>query len=750
MLTAQEQAELDALEAEFNPQRQPAAPTRSPGDLNTPNIQVLTPEEEAELVALEQEFSPRQFQAPGTVEEKGIITQLGDAYDSYAAAPIRKAIGTFQDTNSLAQSASALVDQFGEDPSLAPTGKEIAAKAGFSTENAQIKLSPREIEERERPFNGRKKVAPTNEVFSPAGMAGFAVDVAADWTNLVPFVPFAKIAKGAGGVALKGSAKAAKAADAFTGVPLVKVGEVLESGAKATKETLVKTKNALGKAFKPGVADDYNEITRIAAENDIPQELLNDAHKYGENSVMSRYERNVAEGPLGGLEKHEQLTTAVSEATENKIRKIAKTESIPDDIEAGTILKNEWDAGVDRFFDSMGETYGNALKMGKEAGLDMRLDKKSATLLNAQLNDMEKWAMKRLGETGEYEKVINGARSTKGQVSKATGQMLTVLDSTNAAFTKTHKSQAREVLEAIRIAKGNLAKSGGDLNQVYTMLRDVGEVAFKSKNNMAELPSDVRKFQEMYFSGQKALTESLRVHMGDDFAKALIENNSQMSNFFTKRGVVADVIGNKNLGEAQVFNSLVVNGDSKKLDALQSVLSPEAWDKMRATYLHRIINPSADGVINFKQARKDLHKLKVKGKLKLLMDETEMVQMDEVLRVGERGGLGVLSTSGSGGSFKFSNIPGYVKDHIAGETLIDQIKNGTKANYVELPAKTADGKNYTELIKKAPEQRPKSGLSLLREKNPVTARQASKGAQVNSSIERNERLEKYKQIRGIK
>lgn len=748
MLTVQEMAELEALETELNPQRQPAAPTRSPGDLNTPNIQVLTPEEEAELVALEQEFSPRQFEAPGQVEERGYLTQIGDAVDSYTGAPIRKAIGTLQDTNSLAQSASALVDQFGEDPSLAPTGKEIATKAGFSTENAQIKLSPREIEERERPFNGRKKVGPTVEVYSPAGVAGLAIDVGADWTNLLPFIPAGKIAGKAGrsfNTALKGSAKAA---DAALGTPFVKTGDALMSAGKASVETVQNAKVSLSKIFKPDMAPDFNDLTRIAAENNIDPKLFNEAIEFGENSVISRHARSVAEGPLGGkaLEKHDELLNAVSQATESNIAKIGNVTSIADDVEAGSIIRNSFDEGVDNFFKSMGETYGNALKLAP----DMRLDPKSSKIVSSKLNEMEMWAKKRLGSTAGTERVINSGASSVKQVNQATGEMLDVLGSTNKAITKGEMSQAREVLEAVRIAKNAVNTSGGDLNQVYSAMRDIGNVAFKSKNTLAELPSDVRKFQEMYFTLQKGATESIRTGLGDEFANALVENNKAMSNFFSQRSQVANIIGNKNLADEKVFQSLVMNGDSKKLDALFSIISPEAKSQLKASFLNKTLIRNADGVINFASSRKKLNGLKVSGKLKNILSVDEMKQLDDILKLGDRSGVGVLSTSGTGGSNSFRNIATTLQDKIAGDTLIDNLKNRTRSNYVEVPSKTASGKDFLQRVKAPEAAKSKSGISLLKEKVSVKPGQAQKGAQVNSAIERNERLEKYKQMRGIK
>jgi hypothetical protein len=732
MLTAAEQAELAALESEFalptnKTQREPLAPVRSPGDLSY-NIQVLSPDEEAELMALEDEFSQRP--GPGPADDRGVVTQVLEGIDSYTGAPVRKAIGTFQDTNSLSQAGGALIDQFGAEPGLAPTGKEIATKLGFSDSVGEYKTNP--------------KTGMTNQrTVSDAGVVGVAIDATADLTNLLPFA----------GTALKGAVKgtksflsgSARAADAVLGTPLVKVGDVALDSGKAAKESIKNARVSFSKMFKPDIAPDFNELSEIAAKNGIDKSLLNEAVEFGENSVISRHARNVAEGPMGNLEKHDQLVQAVSQATENTITRIGKTASIADDVEAGTIIREAYDEGVDRFFNQMGETYSNAVKLNP----GMRLDKKSTTILNSNLNKMGEWARKRLGETGEMEKVLNNPGATKGQVKNATSDMLNVLDSTNKAITKTQKAQAKEVVNAVGLIKNAMTTSGGDLGQVYSAMRDIGEIAFKSKASLAEVPSDIRKFQELYFSLQKGMTESIRSGLGDDFADALVKNNSEMSNFFTKRGQLSNIIGNKDLANEKVFNSLIMNGDSKKIDALMSIISPEAAGQLKASFLNKTLSRNADGVISFASSRKKLNGLKSSGKLKNLFSVDELKEIDDILKLGDRSGIGVLSTSGTGASGKFQDLVGTFKDKLAGDTLIDNLKNSARSNYVETSAKSSNGVEYAKKIKAPEVAKSKSGLQLLRDGSPVTKKQTIQAGKVNTIDNRNERLEQYKKMRGL-
>lgn len=693
MLTAAEQAELDALEAELNPQRQPAAPQRQPGDL-TYKIQTLTPEEEAELVALEQEFAARQFQAPGPVETKGYLTQIGEAIDSYTGAPVRKAIGTFQDTNSISQAGSAFVDQFGGDPSMAPTGKEIAEKAGFSTENQVIKRPDYMIEADRRAFGGRE-VPTTSEIVSPAGMVGFGIDVGADITNLLPFA----------GVALKGAkkgaqglAKGAKAADATIGSPLVKVGENAADIAKSTASATKNAKDQLKKLFRPDVAPDAKELVDIAKNNGIDTSWMPESIEFGERSVISRMARNKAEGPLGGdsLEKFEKFTNDVSNAAEKKIAKIGTVENIPGKQEAGRILREGYDQGVDDFFKKMDFTYNTIV----DTNPGIRLAPESEIIINKKMAGIEKYA--------------------KGLVKRG--------------ITATDRSQGKELLNAVAAYKN----AGPSLKQQKEAMNMIGRAAFKSVKSGAELPSDIRTLREMYFTLQKGFSESVRKQLGDDIADALIANNKAMSQHFTERGPIAKVLEGARADE-EVFENLVMRGSSKQVKALENILTMggdrSKWDALRASYLDNLINRNADGVINFQSTRKKLN-LKKEQLLNVFSPE-ELKEVDDILRLGDRAGSPVLSSSGTGASNMFSNLKATVQDAIGGDVLLDSMKKGARnrANYVEAPNLAKPGK-------------PRSGVALLREKGSIPKAQAAKGAQVQSVQERNERLEKYKKFRG--
>lgn len=121
--------------------------------------------------------------------------------DSVTGAPTRAAIARAQSGGGLGDVLGAAASQFGEDPSFAPTGKEIAQKAGFS-EKTLSEAVPGLYNESGEGWRLKK-----GGILDPtaSGAAGLGVDILADPTALLT-----------GGVAagLRTGAKVAKVAGA--------------------------------------------------------------------------------------------------------------------------------------------------------------------------------------------------------------------------------------------------------------------------------------------------------------------------------------------------------------------------------------------------------------------------------------------------------------------------------------------------------------------------------------------------------
>lgn len=318
------------------------------------------------------------------------IVAAGKFIDSYTGAPVRSAIGALQNNQN---PISAYANQFGANPELAPTGKDIATKAGISPEQ-KIKLG-------------------TLGTVSPAGVAGLAIDVLADPTLVLPL---GKIAEG-GGKILKGVGDLA-------------TGGLVSHGVTAAKSTFEASKNALSKLFNPGIAEDFNELTNIAVKNGIPAESLPSSIEFGKNSVITRSERARAEGPLGEnlLNQHENAAISVRDAVDKKISDIAAG-AVLNPQEAGTYIRTAYNDAAEKLFNNIDVTYNKIVDdyPGLKISDTKFANETKSPLdeLNSALNGIEKFAKGRLKRGVEpiYKEqgahllqVVDAVRETNGSL----------------------------------------------------------------------------------------------------------------------------------------------------------------------------------------------------------------------------------------------------------------------------------------------------------------------------------------------
>jgi hypothetical protein len=696
VLSPQEQQRLAELESKYG--RSPGESSRKPSDTELlSNTVIMSPDEENRLAELEAKYGNRE--TTGKQTDESLIGQIGSAVDQYTgAASLRKGVDTLINTGDIRQSVGDAVDQYSQSPDKAPTSKEILTKVGFSDQPRGYVTNPK---------TGITRYDDSTD----AGTLGFIADATImDPLNIITALPFAKLIKGGEEVAKLASTGAKAADNVVTGGKFVRTGEAVIDTSKAAAEATKEAGRRMVKLFRPDVANDYEELAKIAEKNGIDPAKLNEAHQFGENSVISRHARAKAEGPLGGddLAKHAELTREISSAADKNIAKISGIDvnaGVPGRQEAGAIIREGYDEGVDAFFKQMDHTYNSIIQQVP----GIRLTPESATIINKKMASLEKQA--------------------KGLVKRG--------------ITATDRSQGAEILKAVEAYRS----AGPSLKQQKEAMNMIGRAAFKTARSGAELPSDVRTLREMYFSLQKGFTESVRSQLGDDIAEALIKNNKEMSRHFTERGSIARKLERAKADE-EVFVNIIEKGNSQELGALKEIMTlsgdESKWKALKGTYLDSLMNRNADGVINFKTTRKKLNGLK--EKLKNIYTPDELQEVDDVLKLGDRGGIGVLSTSGTGGSNSFRNIKQTMEDFVVGDAMTNRMKSGAmkRANYVETPAGFV--KNTSPAATK---KSTKSGFSLLGESSPITKKQAAQGAKLESIQERNKRIEEYKRLRNL-
>lgn len=122
----------------------------------------------------------------------GAVGKVGRFVDQYTGAPVRAAVGSLQnDASNISGAFKAYGKQFGNNPDLAPTGKQIMAKAGVSTEPI---LSDQQLPQALQNPGPWKTLGLLKNMAtaSPAGLLGIPTDLATDPTAILPVGAVAK------------------------------------------------------------------------------------------------------------------------------------------------------------------------------------------------------------------------------------------------------------------------------------------------------------------------------------------------------------------------------------------------------------------------------------------------------------------------------------------------------------------------------------------------------------------------------
>jgi len=151
------------------------------------------------------------------------VGAVGKKIDSYTGAPVRAAIGAAQNGEGLMGSLAAAKNQFGQNSDLAPTGKDIATKAGLDATTPLSQRIPWAFTDKPGLTLQAKKGGLLD--VTPAGAAGLGIDLAADPLMLAggaaKEVP--ALAEAASSAKDLGLGAFAKVGEAVTGVPKAQI-----------------------------------------------------------------------------------------------------------------------------------------------------------------------------------------------------------------------------------------------------------------------------------------------------------------------------------------------------------------------------------------------------------------------------------------------------------------------------------------------------------------------------------------------
>lgn len=540
----------------------------------------------------------------------------GGLVDRVAGAPVRSAVGAGLAGQS---PLSAYVEQFGGDPAKAPTGKDLAAQMGLSTEatlDAPLIFNP---------FD------PAQKKVSPAGVAGFGLDIATDPTTYIGPGAFIKGgAKGLGKAGMAGVKMAAKGTDIVTGTKAAT--KLLEGTEGAVKGVGL----AAHEMFNPKVAADFPELAKIGESAGISPKDLPKSVEFGPDSSVSWAERGLYERPAGEAQrvKFHAVQQKVRDAFDQKVTQIGGG-VVPTRVEAGNMLRKSYDDAITAHMSNQANSYKAV----------------AGDLANVPIDDKVR---------GPIEQVLQKYRDKAGSM---------IEFKTNPETGMIEKVPNAEGANLLLQLEG-VAANTNTLGNLGDALKIVGAEAYRTRT-LAMPPADVATLRQLYRDLSNGFVDTVKEINPERGAK-LVEHNKRMHDVLKKRELVEDIIKNVDKDPDQVFKALM-EGNTNRLQAVKELLPPEEFQALKATLVDGMRRETASGDWTFgrlHQQMRDKRKF-----LEVALEPGELKTLDEFSRLGNRLGEPRLSTSGTGASIANQNIfkrgLEELKAGVANQTFVD-------------------------------------------------------------------------------
>lgn len=608
-LTKLSDDELDALEQRAKP---------APKQVSAPDLSSLSDEE---LDSLEQKVSKPNSMGHDYLPKQGPLdTALagvgiaGKAVDSYTGAPTRAALSELAGTTAktgnpvkgLVNAGAAFYNQFGQNPDNAPTGEEMAQSAGATGKTAKV--------------------------------AGFGLDAVSDWTNLLPPVEAAKLAGKYGSQLLKfggskalgvaeGAAKGtAKGVDALTGAKLgEKTIEVAGNVGDRVVDTTRRLKDYVKSQYSPTLSPNFNDFSAAAKRQGLDDVMsTSPSLAFGNNSVISKKQRYMTEGPFGQklIEEHNRGLDLLDNKINETVSKINAGNLTPG--EAGQMIAKDMDKfreGVIAKDDLLfGSIYNGP---NKQAGL--LVNKDAASELGSSLKGIEREAI-RLSKRGS----------------------------------QTEAGEGVAILKELQQFKNNFDNSGRiSFKRAHEFQQDIAKTAFKETKPGDPISPYQKEMQNLYFSIKDSLESTVRKDVSPEFADEILKNNAKWSTYRSNFDEIANSY-NRSAPE-QLINQVFANTD--KINAVKQTMSPQAFDVARGNWLQKRLRTDSEGKINFRSLQDDLKKNP--DVYSALFNKDELQTLKDVSTLGANYGADRLSFSGTGSSNQFSknsdSVFGWIK-----------------------------------------------------------------------------------------
>jgi hypothetical protein len=613
------------------------------------------------------EFGGHLIDEQKSLFERG-ISWLGTQLSRVPAA-IRGTAQAYQDND--AYNAANMAWQGFKDPESVQSFEKTYERAGVpNTPTPRMRLDPKTmklvpgIPDAERVQaglnpDGSIKFASPEQGMSPglASGLGYVTDAAAP-TGLEGLPIFLALgAKMASKTATGAAHAAAKTVDAVRGGN--EAASVLEGAKEGLKTYGARQAAKVDEVLNPKLAPDADRYKAIGQALGLtPEELAHPAIEYGELSVPARRNKVLAQGDGGGpiLERHNAITEKIQRGFDNSVQAIGGPPMEP--VQAGQMIRQGVINGAKRIASSVTANHNDII----EQFPGLMVNGAEMEGLTSKINGVEKFAK---------------GRAMRGVVPEQRTAAQTLLNA----------------VDAIRNSNGSYKQ----LNEAREM---IGDVAFDNVGDIAKIPTDIQKLRDLYFGINDALIGTVgktdRVRAGqfrapgttfEPIKEKLIESNKILHEMFQDESAVGRALGNAQKAPEAVFSEALLHGDTRKIQALRNLLTPEEFAKAKGAYINALIKKGKEG-FTYKAAKNTLAQNRsVVGEL--FSDRPDEIEgLKSIIDLGDRVGAPLLP--GSAGQLEFGGVSKLVHKlvepvgDVTSEIGKARAKNGARGNWDNL------------------------------------------------------------------
>ena len=565
------------------------------------------------------------YKAAGSPGE-GAIKAIEESYGNYVTGPWRAGQKEFFKgftgnplTLNPMKGLGAAIEQFGEDSRSAPTNEEFSLKMG-TTKQKNIDLKNPYFEDLAQRFYGKKMPDEFYKTSSSA-LLTTGLNLVNDPLAIASVGTWLKLAKKGGGVGLRAADELANIAGLET--------QGIKNFAEGVGKYVGNKKELVSEFLFPKPAANWEELQAIKEARGY--ENINDLSKYNRNSLLTLVKKARNEG-LASQPAMMKYDAGVKEVNDDLFNTIASKSGgdILSPADMGQKIKTDFFAKRKELLDQMDVTY--------------------STVVN---------------QLPPGTRLIDVAPEAQSQLAKSLAEIKTPFKRDLAVFAP-NSDEVRQAKKMIGLID-HLEKSQGDLSHLVDQMRSVGDKAFTDYNVLQKIPSEIKAKKEIYFALRNSIIDATKNTLGKDVADQLVANNKLMSDYFSASDGIGSIIQDSKVGTEQIYNSLFKSGDTKKLQDLKKVVSPETMNAGTATLLDSYIAPSTEEKVSFENFYKKLDLQK--DKLRVLLTPEELANFVDISRYGASYNMPVISTSKTSSGIALKNIP----INMAGALVDDQI-----------------------------------------------------------------------------